>query len=114
MNDSINGLFALVAGLLTWWNVWVLYKEKEVKGVSWQVTGFFTAWSLWALYYYPAIGQWVSFVGELALVGGNLAWVILALWYIHKAHQKIKYSDGYPTRQTSPRRDRARGRCTSW
>jgi hypothetical protein len=79
MNDAINGGFEVVGALLTWANVARLWRERCVRGVFWPVTAFFAAWGVWNLYYYPSLGQWLSFVGGVGLVVGNVAWVVLAL-----------------------------------
>lgn len=90
-NDMINGMFILFGGGLCWMNVRQLIKDKRIAGVRLDVSAFFAAWGLWNLYYYPALQQWVSFSGEVVLVGGNLAWFILALFYkIKETHDKSR------------------------
>jgi len=62
-NDLINGSWELVGGGLLMRNCWLLYKEKQVKGVSAATTAFFTSWGMWNLVYYPSLDQWFSFAG---------------------------------------------------
>ena len=80
--DLVNGLFEMFGAVLTWMNAHRLYKDKHIQGVYWPVTAFFTLWGLWNLYYYPALGQWFSFVGGLVLVAGNVVWTFLAIKYM--------------------------------
>lgn len=79
--DIINGTFELIGAVVCWKNALVLYKEKVIKGVYWPATAFFSLWGIWNLIYYPSLNQWVSFLGGITLVGGNITWVILALKY---------------------------------
>jgi len=77
--DWMNGGFELIGAYFTWMNAYVLYKEKEIKGVYWQTWLFFTVWGLWNLYYYPSLDQWVSFAAGIVLVSGNVVWVYMAV-----------------------------------
>lgn len=79
--DQINGAFELVGAWFAWVNALTLYRQKEVRGVFWPAWAFFSVWGMWNLYYYPALEQWWSFYGGVALVSGNVAWVVLAMWY---------------------------------
>lgn len=81
MNDIINGLFELVAGILFIINIVKLVKDKEVKGVSWIPTLFFTLWGAWNLHYYPSLNQWFSFAGGIFIFITNLTWIILVFYY---------------------------------
>ena len=82
--DIINGLFEISGGFFLWLNVYKLWKDKEVKGVSIISFSLFMLWGYWNLYYYPSLGQWASFVGGLVVVSGNTAWVVLAMKYRKK------------------------------
>ncbi len=89
MNPDIgNGLFELIGAWFTWKNAMVLYKEKIVTGIYWPTTAFFSLWGIWNLYYYPTFNQWFSFAGGIALVLGNILWVVLALRYKHSTQCK--------------------------
>ena len=77
--DLINGGFELLGAVFTWRNYLQLRRDRRVAGVYWPTTAFFAAWGLWNLVYYPALAQWASFIGGIALVAGNVAWVVLAL-----------------------------------
>ena len=77
--DLINGGFEMVGALFTWRNFLELHRTRELRGVYWPTTAFFSAWGLWNLLYYPALGQWASLAGGIALVAGNVAWVVLAM-----------------------------------
>lgn len=77
--DLINGSFQLVGAYFTWRNWLQLRRDRTLSGVYWPTTAFFSAWGLWNLVYYPALGQWASLIGGMALVAGNIAWVALAI-----------------------------------
>lgn len=77
--DHINACFELLGALFTWRNAAQLYRDKEIRGVYWPTWVFFAAWGVWNLAYYPSLGQWWSFWAGALLVGGNLAWVALAV-----------------------------------
>ncbi len=79
--DAIKGIFEALGGLAIWQNCRRLLRDKQVRGVDWRVTFLMTAWGFWNLYYYPALGQWASFVGGLVIVSGNFVWVALAIRY---------------------------------
>lgn len=83
-NDTVNGAFELVGGVLTWLNVKQLLHDKEVKGFCWKVQLFFTSWCFWNLYYYPSLHQWLSFVGGAFLGAGSVTWAILAAYYRYR------------------------------
>jgi hypothetical protein len=78
--DVVNACFEFGGAWCTWRNAYELYKVRKISGVYWPMTAFFATWGLWNLVYYPALGQWWSFAGGIALVLGNLAWVILAVY----------------------------------
>ena len=79
--DLCNGIFEGGGSIMAWLNVAVLYRAKEVRGVSVSAFAFFAAWGVWNLYYYPHLNQWASFVGGVPLACANVAWVVLAVIY---------------------------------
>lgn len=79
--DLVNGVFESVGALAIWQNVRRLRRDKAVKGIDWRVTLFFASWGVWNLFYYPALAQWFSLAGGLAICAGNVVWLILALKY---------------------------------
>ncbi len=83
--DLINGLFEGLGAVALWGNVIAIRRDRRVNGVDWRATLFFTAWGLWNLYYYPHLGQWLSFVGGLAIVCVNITWLAHVLAYRSRA-----------------------------
>ena len=79
--DFINGGFEAVGGIMTWFNVRRLLKDKKVRGVDWRIAGFWSSWSLWNIVYYPLLNQPLSWLAGLVLAVGNLAWLGLAYIY---------------------------------
>lgn len=88
--DLINGTFELGGGILLWMNVYRLYKDKIIRGVSLAPFVFFTLWGYWNLYYYPHLSQWASFVGGIFVVAANTAWVLMAIYYIQQGNRRRK------------------------
>ncbi len=82
--DTINGIFELLGGVLIFANVWKLYKDKCVRGVSWLVMLFFVSWGFWNLYFYPFYDLWISFAGGVMISVANVWWIILAGIYIRR------------------------------
>jgi len=52
-------------------------------------TGFFTSWGFWNLIFYPAVGQWLSFLGGAVLVTMNAIWFGQLLYYSRKERARI-------------------------
>lgn len=84
IQDVINSLFEVSAGLFLWNNVRILYRDKKVRGVSILSITVFGVWGYWNLYYYPFLHQWMSFLGGLLVVFANTMWVYLAIRYAKK------------------------------
>lgn len=82
--DAINACFEGLGGLLLWINVYRLYKDKQVSGISLWPTAFFTMWGVWNLYFYPAVNAWYSFFGGLSIVLANLVWWLQMLYYVNR------------------------------
>lgn len=76
-NDLINGLFELLASVAILNHCRAVVQARAVAGVSLVSTVFFTSWGVWNLHYYPALGQWFSFGGGIAVVLANLTWIAL-------------------------------------
>lgn len=81
MNDIINGLFELLAGVMILNHCRAVIRDKAVAGVSIISTIFFSLWGVWNLHYYPSLDQWWSFAGGLLIVAANFLWVSLLIKY---------------------------------
>lgn len=79
--DVVNGLFELVGAASCLLNVFRLARDKRVAGFHPAGTIFFTSWGYWNLFYYPSLGQWFSFLGGMALVIVNTAWLCQIAYY---------------------------------
>ena len=80
--DIINGGFEALAAFFVLLHVLKLRHDKQVKGVSVLAVFFFTAWGVWnALVYYPALGQWMSWAGGIAVAGMNTLYVGMLIHY---------------------------------
>lgn len=79
--DHINGFFEACGALFNAYNCWVLFKHKQVRGVSIWPSMFFTTWGLWNIVYYSALDQWYSWFGGLCLSAFSVLWLALAISY---------------------------------
>jgi hypothetical protein len=79
--DLINSAFEAIGGLFILNHCRVLYRDKQVKGVSKLSTAVFFVWGIWNLFYYPHLDQWASFAGGLVIVSGNCLWLGMMLHY---------------------------------
>ena len=88
--DVANGSFEFIAGFAVWNHARVLYRQKQVRGVSMLSTLFFSSWGWWNLYYYPWLDQWFSFLGGLSIMSGNLMWLGMMIYYTRLEVEKVK------------------------
>ncbi len=80
--DLINGTFEASGSLFILRSIFLLHKQKLVRGVSLIHVAFFMAWGWWNLYYYPHLGQWLSFGGGCLIVLTNSFWVGQIIFYL--------------------------------
>ena len=81
MNDLINGLFEILGMFFICPSIIKLYREKEVRGISYVHASYFFVWGVWNLYFYPSLGQTWSFIGAIGIVIANFIWVCQLLYY---------------------------------
>jgi hypothetical protein len=79
--DLVNGIFELGGTLVVAMSCHRLYRDKQVKGVSFSHAAFFTAWGYWNLVFYPWAGAWWSFFGGIGVVFFNSLWIGMMLYY---------------------------------
>jgi len=79
--DMINGTFEFIGAIVSWRNVYQIYKDKFIAGVYWPATAFFGLWGLWNIFYYSGLNQTWSFCSGILLCLANLTWVSLYLYY---------------------------------
>lgn len=77
--DTFNGSLECVCAVMLALDVRALMRAKMAKGVSILARMFFWGWSIWNLWWYPHLGQWFSFVGAVAVMLPQSAWIYL-LW----------------------------------
>lgn len=90
MPDLINGLFELLGAVAIFGHVRRLLIDRHVAGVSIPATFLFASWGFWNLFYYPHLGQWWSTAGAVAIVTGNVVWIVLMIHYTrHPGGRKV-------------------------
>ena len=82
-SDLINGGVEFIGGLLILISIYKLYKDKEVKGISWIPNVYFTAWGVWNIFFYFFNGFLFSFIGGVLVAITSIIWLI-QLWYYSK------------------------------
>jgi hypothetical protein len=82
--DLINSFgFEILSCVFLSLNIWSLYKDKIVKGISLSSAAFYASWSCWNVYYYFALDQSFSFYAGILVAILTSWWILLALWYRH-------------------------------
>ena len=79
--DAVNGAFELSGCLFISLSISKLWRERSASGVHWGHVAFFSAWGFWNLYYYPSLGQLLSTVGAVGVLGANLVYLIMCIRY---------------------------------
>ena len=87
--DVINAGFEFAGALANFASVRALWKAKEVKGVHWGQFAFYLTWGAWNLFFYPANGFLWSFIGGIAIMSSNVAWLLLVLYFWHQRKKVI-------------------------
>jgi len=84
MLDQVNGFFEMFGGLMMLFSIRKAYKDKEVKGISIPACLFFASWAVFGMVYYPSLGQWWSFAGNVVLATTNVIWASQLVYYSRK------------------------------
>lgn len=87
--DFVNGMFECLAGIMILNHSRVLYRDKQVRGVSKISTLFFSSWGFWNIFYYPSLEQMWSFYGGLVVVSSNCLWLGLMMYYSRKQQEVL-------------------------
>jgi hypothetical protein len=73
-DDAINGSFESIGAVSVWANVWILLRDREVKGIAWQFQIFWCLWGIWNCWFYKDLEQIISWIAGIILCIGNLVW----------------------------------------
>ena len=76
--DVVNAGFALAAAGVVWVNVYRVWIDRAVRGISFWAGCFFTAQDFWLVTYYGLLGQWWSVTAIASQVLAAVCWVGLA------------------------------------
>lgn len=89
--DEINAVFECFALFVLIGNTRQLYKDKQVRGISWPPFALYAVWGFWNMFFYPFVGQWISmYVGLLVLIA-NMTNLGMILFYIRKERLETKF-----------------------
>lgn len=90
LSDLINSFgFELASCLFLSLNIYSLYRDKIVKGMSVLSMAFYNSWAIWNVFYYYSINQsWSYYIG-VAVAILTTWWTVQAIWYCHKNKSKV-------------------------
>ena len=94
ISDLINCFFQYGAGFVILRNIYLLYKHKEVKGVSKISTVFFTSMGIWGLFFYGINGFTLSFLASCFVTFCNIIWLIQMFYYSENKNKGGLYDRG--------------------
>lgn len=76
--DLMNAFWELVAGILVWLHVRaIMQSEGDVVGVSPWPVAWSVLWGVSSLALYIHLEYWASLVGNIAILCGNVVWLVL-------------------------------------
>jgi hypothetical protein len=81
MTDFINCLFEIGSALFIWMNVFRLYKDKRVLGVSLLPSLWFCFAGAWRLHFYLTLGAFRSSISCGISLFASIVWLLLAFEY---------------------------------
>lgn len=79
--DAVNGGFELLGAPFVLMSLIKVLRSKDSSGVSYVTVLFFSLWGYWNMFFYPHLGQWLSFIGGVAVTLANTAWMIAVFYY---------------------------------
>jgi hypothetical protein len=79
--DFLNSFFEYTAGGMIWLNIWTIWKDKTIKGVSLFATVYFAALASFNLFYYWELNQKISFFAGVFVAIGDILYLYLFLKY---------------------------------
>jgi len=90
LSDLINSFgFELASCLFLSLNIYSLYRDRIVKGMSMLSMAFYNSWAIWNVFYYYSINQsWSYYIG-VAVAILTTWWTVVAIWYCHKNKSKV-------------------------
>lgn len=77
--DKINSIFELAGAIVTWMNVYSLYKAKKVLGINYVSVIVFSLVGYWHLCYYCTLDHFLSYYAGILMVVGNVTWLVLLI-----------------------------------
>jgi hypothetical protein len=77
---GMAAFLAIMAGM-NLWNCWLLWREKQVKGISPLTVLVRSGANVWQAWFLFQLGQWAAFSAAMPATMLNLAWVLMALYY---------------------------------
>ena len=86
LNDVINSGFVFVAGFFYILNLYKLYVDKDVKGISKLSIVFFSCWNFWTLYFFLSSTDffWTQLSYGFVTIVNSAYLVMLAKYTISK------------------------------
>lgn len=89
MIDQVTAVFQLGAVFFLCVNIFQLYKDRELKGISMFMMTFFTVWGYWGIFMFYTLGQPFSMWTNVGIAGAYTVWLGMAIFYKFKARNVV-------------------------
>ena len=80
--ELVNIGFEVFCAAVAWFNVFKIFKDKQVSGIFWQSWIIFVAWRYWDFFYmYPALQMHIAQMLTLGSAIGQTVWTVAAIYF---------------------------------
>lgn len=88
MYDTVNSIFVFAASIFYILNLYKLYKDKQVKGISIASLVFFSCWNIWTLIFFLSTDYIYTTISYVLVSIINIIYLSL-LYYYYKKNKRI-------------------------
>lgn len=78
--DFANACFEVGAAIIAWRCVFLLYRDRVLRGASLAGPPFYLVWNGFSCFFMYALGFWWSLSITVVVLLANLSWCLTALW----------------------------------
>lgn len=77
---GMAGFLTVMIGMNAW-NLRVLWRDRQVSGLSPITVLFRSSANIWQAWFFFQLGEWAAFGAAVPATALNFAWVVMALYY---------------------------------